>query len=263
MKIIVFDLDETLGYFVQFSIFWQSFNFYTEHILTDKIIFNQETFNKLLDLFPYFLRPDIIKILDFIKIKKNTNCCSKVMIYTNNTGAKKWVNYFVNYFETKINYKLFDQIICAFKVKRNIIELCRTTHNKTMGDLTKCSQLSGDTEICYIDDTYYPEMVHERVYYINIKPYYYDYTFEHMLSKVLKCSEFKDLYAHNFNTNMLQIIKRFNYKVRLKNEEEYKIDKIISKETLNHLIIFLRDSPNQTKKTKCIKNKTRKIHHKR
>ena len=70
MKIIVLDFDETLGYFVQLSIFWESLKFYLNFKTQQDNILNQKYFNNLLDLFKNFLRPDIIKILTFIKKKK-------------------------------------------------------------------------------------------------------------------------------------------------------------------------------------------------
>ena len=58
MKIVVFDLDETLGYFVEFGIFWDSLNLYL--IKNNKKGLNQNDFNNILDLYPEFIRPNII-----------------------------------------------------------------------------------------------------------------------------------------------------------------------------------------------------------
>ena len=87
-KVVVFDLDETLGYFVEFGIFWDSLK---EYINQNNINCNidQHLFNKLLDLYPEFLRPNIITILQYLKKKKLSNKCSKLMIYTNNQGPIK------------------------------------------------------------------------------------------------------------------------------------------------------------------------------
>ena len=77
MKIVVFDLDETLGYFVEFGMFWDSLSLYLNKQL------NQQSFNSLMDLYPEFLRPNIINILSYLKNKKSTKTCQKIMIYTN------------------------------------------------------------------------------------------------------------------------------------------------------------------------------------
>ncbi len=93
MKIVVFDLDETLGSFVQCGIFWDSLSHYVTQ--THKKPLTQTDFNELLDLYPEFLRPNIITILTYLKTKKQSNCCHKMMIYTNNTGSKEWARYIV------------------------------------------------------------------------------------------------------------------------------------------------------------------------
>ena len=106
MKIVVFDLDETLGYFVEFGIFWDSLSLYVSKYLNKEL--NQRDFNNVMDLYPEFFRPNIINILSYLKNKKQSKECQKIMIYTNNQGSRKWCEQIVSYFETKLNkYKLF------------------------------------------------------------------------------------------------------------------------------------------------------------
>ena len=70
-KIVVFDLDETLGYFVEFGMFWDALkNFINQQKLSETI--DQNLFNKVLELYPEFLRPNIINILNYLKQKKKT-----------------------------------------------------------------------------------------------------------------------------------------------------------------------------------------------
>ena len=96
-KIIVFDLDETLGCFTEISIFWNALeNFYGLNLLN-------ESFYDIIDLFSDFLRPNILNILEYIKDKKINNECDKVMIYTNNQGPKSWVNMISTYFNNNIS----------------------------------------------------------------------------------------------------------------------------------------------------------------
>ena len=101
IKIVVFDLDETLGYFVEFGIFWKAL---TEYFKSIKIDYNlcQEDFNLLFNLYPDFQRPKIMKILNYLKNRKKMYCCDKIMIYTNNQGPTTWANYIKNYYETKL-----------------------------------------------------------------------------------------------------------------------------------------------------------------
>ena len=114
MKIVIFDLDETLGYFVEMGMFWDGLI-----KTTGKRDFAQEEFNDILDLYPEFIRPNIENILTYLKKKKQSRGCHKIMIYTNNQGPSKWSDHILSYFETKTKSKLFDQTIRAFKSTGN------------------------------------------------------------------------------------------------------------------------------------------------
>lgn len=115
-KIVVFDLDETMGYFMELGMFWESLKAYIKHKQLKHSI-DQELFNKVLDLYPEFLRPNIINILNYLKKKKEKNHCHKLLIYTNNQGPVEWANYIMKYFEKKTNYSIFDKIIPTLKSK--------------------------------------------------------------------------------------------------------------------------------------------------
>lgn len=120
------------------------------------------------------------------------------MIYTNNQGPLEWAHFIKKYFEKKINYNLFNQIIAAFKVSGKQVEICRTTHDKCHHDLVKCSQIPPYTQICFLDDNYFPEMTHENVYYIHVKPYVHDLSFEEMIAR-FKTSEIGKKYYQQMN----------------------------------------------------------------
>ena len=251
MKIVVFDLDETLGYFTQFGIFWDSLNNYLKK--KEKQILSQTDFDNVLDLYPEFLRPNIINILTYLKNKKKTNCCHKMMIYTNNSGPREWANHILSYFEKKINYKLIDQIIAAFKINGKRVEICRTTHNKTHNDLIKCTKIPMETEICFMDDNFYPDMANEKIYYINIKPYYHDLDFKVMIERIFNSDIFKNEIEDKdeFIELLMKNINGYKYKVIQKNEKEYEIDNILGKHIINHLQNFF----NQSSKSKTMKNR--------
>ena len=244
MKIVLFDLDETLGYFTQFGIFWDSLNFYFKG--TQDL--TQDDFNETLDLYPEYLRPHIIPILNYLKHKKMSKCCNKLMIYTNNQGPRKWADQLISYFESKIKFKLFDQIIAAFKVNGKRIEICRTTHDKTYNDLIKCTKIPLNTEICFLDDNFFPEMSNQNVFYINVKPYFHDISFQAMIKKFINSRIGKKLVSEsdkNFETDFLKIIKSYKYIVSEKNNNEYEVDKILSKQIMIHLQEFFERTPNQ------------------
>jgi len=261
-KIVVFDLDETLGYFTQLCLIWESLcSFLKEKDAITEM--NQELFNKLLDLFPEYIRPNIDLILEYLKDKKMANKCKNVMIYTNNQRQKNWVFLIKKYFEMKLQYELFDQIICAFKVNGKQVELCRSTHNKTHKDFIKCSKIPANTQICFIDDTYFPEMHSEEVYYIKIKPYTYSLNVETIINRLKKSDLIdKNEYINNIKSKLLESNSK------IKSMREYDIDKIITKEIMNHIEIFFNSQQkypsahfnniHKTKKRKVYKNKTRK-----
>lgn len=266
-KIVVFDLDETLGYFMELGMFWDALKAYIKHTNIKQPI-DQELFNKVLDLYPEFLRPNILSILIYIKKKKEKNHCDKLMIYTNNQGPLEWAKFIMNYFQEKIHYNLFDQIIAAFKVQGKRVELCRTTHMKTHSDLIKCTKLPEHTQICFLDDVFYPDMSNEKIYYINVKPYIYDLDFNEMITRFLNghiLTQIDDpTYCREF---ILQYLKKYNYIYVDKNTETHNVDKIVSKKILQHLHNFFKMKPitphtnkthKFTKRHKTIRNKTLK-----
>ena len=249
MKIVVFDLDETLGYFTQYSIFWSCLDKYL--LENNNYNLTLKDFSSILDLYPEFLRPGIINILNYLKNKKMSNCCHKMMIYTNNNGSKSWANFILKYFEEKIKYKLFDQIIAAFKINGKQIEMCRTTHDKTHKDLIRCTKIPLNAEICYLDDVFYPEMSHKNVYYINIKPYTHDLDFDLIVERFLNSDAGKKLIQNpdNFKKQIMKDFKLFNFEILEKNNEEYEVDKILSKQILSHLHDFFNKTTKTTGKT--------------
>jgi hypothetical protein len=258
MKIVVFDLDETLGYFTEYGIFWDSLNKFVQ--IKNKKELIQEDFNSILDLFPEFIRPNIINILIYLKNKKQSKCCHKMMIYTNNQGPVEWSNYIISYFENKIKFKLIDQIVAAFKVNGKRVEICRTSHNKSHKDFIKCTKIPENAEICFIDDSFYPEMANDNIYYINIKPYYYDLKFEYMLMKFKESEIGKKIIGNDndFNETMLNEIKRYKYSVIEKDLKEFEIDKILGKQIITHLQDFFNKNKTKTISRRSFKNKTKR-----
>jgi hypothetical protein len=265
-KIVVFDLDETLGYYVEFGMFWDALKeFIKTHNIS--IIVDQTLFNKALDLFPEFLRPNIISILNYLKQKKSAKHCHKLMIYTNNQGPNEWTEQIQSYFETKVNFKLFDQIIKAFKIRGKQVELCRTSHMKNHTDLIRCTKIPETTEICFLDDVYHPGMVDDRVYYINLKPYIYDLPFETMIDRFIKSNimDLNETETIDFSKDTITYMKRYRHEYVEKTKEAQNVDKILSKKILQHLQTFFNKGTNTNKKfksRKIFKHKNRAIKNK-
>ena len=260
-KMVVFDLDETLGCFIELGIFWDALeNYYKDTLSVDK-------FNELLDIFPEFFRPNIFKILDFVHRKKTVNKCNKIIIYTNNQGPTSWAQMISEYFNHKLGYKkigckLFDLIIPAYMVGGKIVEPNRTTHDKCFDDLLRCTKMPKTTEVCFVDDLYHPLMKTSNVSYINIKPYHFAMPFADMATRyydkvVAKSSSSSSMPDKNdFIADIVKFMKRYNYIIPHKGEEEKKDDKQMSKSLLSHLEDFLKKgSIKNTRKQRMIKLK--------
>lgn len=260
-NVVVFDLDETLGYFCELGIFVDSL----EKVLKRKL--SKPEFFEIIDMFPEFLRPDILKILKYIKLKKMKRKF-KVMIYTNNQKSPEWAKDIKDYFEYKLNYKLFDQVILAFKINGVKVEPNRTSHSKSLRDFINCTKLDEPINICFIDDQSHPEMVDENIYYINMFPYSNHLNFAEMIERYLENHK-AEITNPNFKSDMINEMKKYNYKVYEKREAEKKLEVVISKQILNMIDdFFVTTIESNKKKTKKInkhnhlphtKNKTLKL----
>jgi len=258
-KIVVFDMDETLGYFVEFGMLWDALLQYRPQP-THKL--GQHEFNIILDLYPEFIRPNILSILHYLKHKKMAKECNKVMIYTNNQGPRQWIQYIKEYFETKIKYKLFDQIIGAFKVNGKRIEMCRTTYEKTLPDFIKCTNAPKNADICFLDDVYHPKMIYDNVYYIKVNPYVHDLSIDEMLRRFIN-SSFGSTWSGNPAAFMKFMKYRINHTSRIKGLHEF--DKVMTNKIMIHLQIFfnkrirrkftIKNNKHKSGKTKTRRNK--------
>lgn len=236
-KVVVFDLDETLGYFGEFGRFCNLLDDFYKNSNKSYSIFNE-----LLDLYPEFIRPNIVNILKYLLEKKKENKCQAVMIYTNNTGEKKWAQHITGYFESKLKSKIFEQIIGAFKINGKIVEINRTTHDKSVDDFFRCTKLSPDIEICFIDDLFHPKMSTENVYYIHVKEYKYQIPYNEMVKRYLDSPLSNDIKNKDeFKQFTLFDIK---YNVLDKKKHEYDIDIIVGKKMMEHIKEFFnKDEP--------------------
>jgi hypothetical protein len=206
-KVVVFDMDETIGSFREFTSLLQYIKIYQNKILT------QEEFNKLLDLYPEFLRTDIIHVFKYLLKKKKKRECYKIYIYTNNVYSPEFPNYIRNYIEYKVHFmesrcfpetslsyhlkkreQIIDQVIHAFKIGDVIIEPLRTTTQKTFDDFIRCSQLPQNTKICFIDNTYYNKMMRENIFYINVKAFVHYLT----MDEIWKRFNFSTFHSEKF-----------------------------------------------------------------
>ena len=190
-KVVVFDLDETIGNFSDLYLIWAAI--FNTGIYTGQPNPNiaQSIFNELLDLYPEFLRYGILHILDFIRTKIQNGESHCIYLYTNNQciftacpdsrqytppSPTEWVEMIIVYLNMKLRTvdTIFAKPICAFKIGSRVIEPLRESRSKTHRDFLKCAVLPKNTEICFVDDTYHSKMAHNKVYYIQPPPYFHE-----------------------------------------------------------------------------------------
>jgi len=236
MKVVVFDLDETIGNFEQLGILWdaiesnQSFYRLSHHDLFH-----------ILDLFPKVFRPDFFTIIKKLK-KKHV----QTAIFTNNQGPPEWVSLFAKYTSYKIGTTAFNRIVRSWKIDGEVIEPCRTSHTKKYHDFLKCTGYPEGTKLCFLDDQLHHGMEHPNVYYIHIHPYTYHYSFDVMIEKLVHSKYSKKLLSTN---ERKQKAKEFLRSEIHKSVEQYRFrptkthisdtDTLLSKQIQTHIDTFL------------------------
>ena len=163
-KTVAFDLDETLGNFSDLYKLWLTFESGER---------TQTNFNRLLDLYPEFLRVGVLKLLGYLKVKIECGECRPIYIYTNNQCGMEWVNLIVAYFEIKTGIQIARPIF-AYKIKNRIVDENRTTQEKTYDDFVRCSMIHIPFELCFVDDRIHQHMKRSKVYYIQPPPYFHN-----------------------------------------------------------------------------------------
>ena len=257
--VIAWDLDETLGFFVELGMIWDAIKKFSPNTLTNK------DFYKLLDIYPEFLRPNIMKVLTLLKNKKKQHKNLMVILFTNNQGPKSWAELIVDYFNFKLKYKLFDLIIPAYKVDGKQVSQCRTSHDKKYEDLLNCMKLPKGTQVCFIDDQDHVQMKKDDVYYIHLKEYEAPMTFNKLMERFQDSPLPKHFNVDNPSTltKIRNYIDEYDLTMNTRSKKNDAVDKIITKKLYNHLQIFLRNNFKKHNKTKRHKtrsfNKTFKI----
>jgi hypothetical protein len=244
LKVLVFDLDETIGSFHEAAILWK--------IIESEL---QSDFNTLMDLYPEFLRYGILQIIEFILNKKKIGKCDKLYLYTNNINSPVFPNLISEYLKYKLKSEnnVFDKIINAFKVNNKIIEHNRTTHRKTYNDFINCTILPENVKICFIDDKYYSKMENEKIYYIQPSPYYHNLTNKEIIERFSMSSFNSEDNMNKINSILNVPFIDYKYQENMMNVEQMKkIEKIIYKKIMYYVKEFFYIT-NSTEKTKKIR----------
>lgn len=220
MKAVVFDVDETLGYFTHFGVLWSSINDY--RLRLGLSVYGQKMFDSLLDHYPEYMRPNIFNIMLYLKNKKKSNPGCKIIIYTNNQGGKDWVEKIKRYIENKIHYQLIDEIIGPYKINNLIYDKRRTSRAKTHNDLIQCANIRTNTNICFIDDTEHSRMINKRVLYIKVRPYIYYMETDEIINRFMnsECGLEMQSYSTKISESISIFIMNYFklYKNRIQNE---------------------------------------------
>ena len=245
-KVVVFDLDETIGSFGELMVLWKCLELIKEkYNLSFEI--NQDLFNLFIDLYPECLRHGILVIFEYLLHKKQKGECSKIFIYTNNKGSPHWPNKIKGYLDYKLNVTDFiDKIIHAFKINNVIIEPMRTDVKKKYTDFIRCSILSKKTEICFIDDTYYHKMKHDKIYYIQPKSYNHKLLHSQILNRLFQSDFFIKKILYEKTENKEKIIDFITRSFKESYPKEYNnqltietsIDVLISQKIMYHIKEF-------------------------
>ena len=254
-KIIAFDLDETIGHFEQVSIFLNGMQNIIKTEIGDKYLL------KLLDIWPNIFRYKIFKVFELIKTAKIKNNNIKVVIYTNNMGPRSWTLLIKEYIEQKINYRLFDTVISAYRPheKTNF----RTGHEKTFKDLIRSVKCSEESEILFFDDVYHKYMKNNKLKYIKLIPYRYAVKSKKMIDDYVNSKENKLIYGLDiipFKKIMLKFLNSGPDKYRIFSTPKRinkKQHKIIIKTLYEFLDINQKGGNRYTRKNKInMKKKT-------
>lgn len=236
-KIVVFDLDETLGSFFEFSIIWACFS---------KIHTSEPLFFATLDLFPELFRPGIFSVLQWLKRNKK---CFKLVLYTNNIGPKAWVDSLLRYLEYKIHsheifkktkpftpQPLFDNVLYGF-----MIDSKRTTFEKSWDDLCYCLGLEPDSiECCFVDDLIHEKMMTPHVMYIHMQPYTNPLTWKEMMERILGKSVFYQTLPGFQQINLFLSLNDNSPQDISKTKAEYKKEMKITQELFQNICRFFK-----------------------
>jgi uncharacterized Fe-S center protein len=94
-------------------------------------------------------------------------------------------------------------------------------------------------------------MEDEKVYYINVKPYKYNYLINDMIKIYLKSALGVNIINKNeFYNDILNIYNKFEYPTKIKNIKEQDIDEIVSKKMYQHIKQFFYENNNNILKIK-------------
>ena len=113
--------------------------------------------------------------------------------------------------------------------------ISRTSNNKTYNDLIRCTMISKTADVCFIDNSYYEKMLHDRVYYIQPKSYDHSLSTDEIIDRFISKWVLFPLPA-NFETTMYEWFL-MNNAIRKSslNESKITIDIAVSQKIMYYL----------------------------
>jgi len=183
-KIIIFDLDHTLGFFEQLI-----------HIMNHC----SYSCHELLYMFPEMFRPLLLEFLKSLVMYKKAGKIKSVILYSNNNN-NMFVNMIIDYIHTFLGDILFDKVI-------TLEHPLRKSKQKDYHELLFLSEgtIEPSSMLCFIDDKTHPLMSIQNVCYIKCEGYAYVVKHPIVIERI-----HKDIPAYPFKKRCLNLNNQSN-----------------------------------------------------
>jgi len=220
MKYVVFDLDETLGYFTELSIIWNC-------LQTVMNLHTQKQFHKLCEVFERdFFRPGIFRTMSYLRDNRHR---VKVVLYTNNTGSMTWLKMILSYMENKVGAPgLFETIVPGY-IPHGPANQMRSSYNKTYEEIRRCANIPANAKVIFFDDQEHPGMLNKNVTYIKVKPHKCSLTANYIINKL----------GYNISENARKMIQRCIESFQKQYHHRYGSTRIANNDIIKNLLFFL------------------------
>lgn len=233
-KIILIDMDETLGTFTEISVFLGALT-----DLCQGLDYTTEFF-KAMEVFTCFQRPRIIDLLKYMVNLRKMNTISDIVLYTNNQGSNEWVKLIAYFFDTKVGSRVFDDIIFSYIIGNTINDSRRTTQDKVLPDVRRALNINSPTRFLFIDDQLHNGMLSQDVTYLRIEPYIYHMNFSHMAKLYHDTYIIDGINIEEFVTSMIFLMSRRRYSVWDNNRSHDKYLRLSNK-IMEQIVSFSRN----------------------
>lgn len=245
-KYIIFDLDETLGFFTELSVIWSCL----------QKIYNvngQKSFDELCQLFEKeYFRPGIFETLNYLKQIENS---VNVVLYTNNTGSLMWLRHIISFLERRSNAKgLFNKIVPGFRPNLTG-PYDRRTFNKTYDEILRCAEIPSDAKIIFFDDVAHPGMIHKNVTYIKVRPFSHPMRSSYIVEKLQK--SYFGFIDYGTTIYIQNSIRRFHHEYA-HYMKHCGNTRVVKNDIFVRLRRFMKDTKKTMKKKQPSNNKTKK-----